>query len=104
MYKELDKMALSKEDFNKLAVLSRLKFSDEEAEKFRNEMDDIIAFADTINNAVSGGTDDIKSTGTDAVLYTELREDAVKESLPNEKILSNVDGSKGFFNVRRCVK
>lgn len=97
-------MALSKEDFNKLAVLSRLRFSDEEAEKFRNEMDDIIAFADTINNAVSGGTDDIKNTSIDAVGFRELREDEVRESLPNEKVLSNVEGHKGFFNVRRCVK
>ena len=96
-------MALSKEDFNKLAVLSRLRFSDEEAEKFRNEMDDIIAFADTINNTVSGGTDDIKNTSIDAVGFRELREDEVRESLPNEKILSNVEGHKGFFNVRRCV-
>ena len=97
-------MALSKEDFDKLAILSRLRFSDEEAEQFRNEMDDIIAFADTINNAVSGGTDDIKNTSINAVPYTALREDEVCESLPNEKILSNVDGSRGFFNVKRCVK
>lgn len=97
-------MALSKEEFEKLAILSRLRFTDEEAEKFRNEMDDIIAFADTINNAVSGGTDDIKNTSVDAVPYEELRADEVKESLPNEKVLSNVDGHKGFFNVKRCVQ
>ncbi|MCD8391111.1 MAG: Asp-tRNA(Asn)/Glu-tRNA(Gln) amidotransferase subunit GatC [Firmicutes bacterium] len=97
-------MALSKEEFEKLAVLSRLRFSDEEAETFRNEMDDIIAFADTINNAVSGGTDDIKNISENAVVYTELRADEVVDSLPNEKILSNVEGSKGFFSVKRCVK
>lgn len=96
-------MALSKQEFEKLAVLSRLRFSDEEAEKFRNEMDDIIAFADTINNAVAGGTDDIKNISENAVVYTELREDKIIESLPNEKILSNVEGSKGFFSVKRCV-
>ena len=101
---EIIGMALSKEDFDKLAVLSRLRFSEEEAEKFRNEMDSIIAFADTINNAVSGGTEDIKNTAAEAIPFTELREDEVKESLPNEKILSNVEGSRGFFNVKRCVK
>lgn len=97
-------MALSKEEFEKLSVLSRLRFSEEEAEQFRNEMDDIIAFADTINNAVAGDTDNIKNTSVSAVSYKDLREDEVRESLPNEKILSNVDGSKGFFNVKRCVK
>lgn len=97
-------MALSKEEFEKLSILSRLRFSVEEEEIFRNEMDDIIAFADTINNAVSGDTDDIKNTSREKVSYRTLREDTVEKSLPDEKILSNVDGKDGFFNIGRCVK
>lgn len=97
-------MVLSKKEFEKLAILSRLRFTDEELEGFRSEMEDIIAFADTINNAVSGGTSDIKNTGMKIVSHRDLREDKIEKSLPNEKILSNVDGKDGFFNIGRCVK
>lgn len=97
-------MALSKEEIEKLAVLSRLRFSEDEIEGFTHEMEDIIAFADTINNAVEGGTDDIRSTASGAVPFDSLREDVPQTSIPNDKILSNVDGEKGFFYVKRCVK
>lgn len=97
-------MALSKAELEKLAVLARLRFSDEELESFTNEMDDIIAFADTINSSVAGGTDEIRAVGSYDVTYEELRKDEVYESLPNEKILSNVEGDKGCFVVKRCVR
>jgi aspartyl-tRNA(Asn)/glutamyl-tRNA(Gln) amidotransferase subunit C len=97
-------MTISKEDMNKLATLARLRFSDEEFDEFMGDMDDIIAFADTINNSVVGGTDEIKNVGAKTVLCDELREDEVKESLPNEKILSNVNGDKGYFVVKKVVK
>lgn len=97
-------MPLSKQEIKKLAELSRLRFSDEELDEFTKEMDDIIAFADTINNAVEGSTEDIKNAAANSVEYTRLREDEEKPSLPNEKILSNVEGENGFFYVKRCVQ
>ena len=97
-------MALTKQDIEKLATLSRLRFSDDELEGFIHEMDDIIAFADTINNAVEGGTDTIKATALNAITFDENREDVVAPSTPNEKVLSNVDGHNGYFQVKRVVK
>ena len=97
-------MGLSKEEFKKLATLSRLRFSEAEEAEFLGEMDKIIAFADTINNAITGGTEDIKSVSNKAVPHKNLREDTVEKSLDNEKILSNVDGKDGFFSIGRCVK
>lgn len=91
---------LEKDEVLKLARLARLDFSDDELDKIIKDMDDIIAFADTINNSVEGDTDKIRNVTKNATPAEEFREDVVKESLPNEKILSNVNGSKGCF----CVK
>lgn len=91
---------ISKDEVLKLARLARLDFSDEQLGAIINDMDDIIAFANTINNAVEGDTEKIRSVSFDSVPAEELREDTVKESLSNEKILSNVNAFDGMF----CVK
>ncbi|MCM1114530.1 MAG: Asp-tRNA(Asn)/Glu-tRNA(Gln) amidotransferase subunit GatC [Clostridium sp.] len=91
---------ITKDEVIKLARLARLDFSDAELDKIIKDMDDIIAFADTINNSVEGDAEKIRNISSTATPAQEFREDVVKESLPNEKILSNVNGSKGMF----CVK
>lgn len=91
---------IAKEEVLKLANLARLDFSDDELDKIIKDMDDIIAFADTINNSVEGDAEKIRNVSSSATPAEDFREDVVKESLPNEKILSNVNGSKGMF----CVK
>ena len=83
---------ISKEEVIKLAKLARLDFSDDELDKIIKDMDDIIAF--------EGDADKIRNISTSATPAEEFRKDEVKPSLPNEKILSNVNASKGFF----CVK
>lgn len=91
---------ITKDEVLKLAALARLDFSDDELDKIIKDMDDIITFADTINNSVEGDADKIRNVSSNATPAEEFREDVVKDSLPNEKILSNVNGSKGMF----CVK
>lgn len=91
---------ITKEEVLKLAGLARLDFSDEELDRIIKDMDDIIAFADTINNSVEGDAEKIRNVSSSSTPAEEFREDVVKPSLPNEKILSNVAGSKGMF----CVK
>jgi len=97
-------MAISKTEIEKLAKLARLSFSDEELERFMAEFDEIIAFADTINQYIEGGTEQIRNVGARMVSFDELRSDEVVPSLPNEKILSNVEGYNGFFSVERSKK
>ncbi len=97
-------MSVTKSDLLRLADLAKLSFTDKELDKLIGEMDSIIAFADTINESVDGGTDEIRSVSTYSVEAEEMREDAVVESLDNDKILSNVEGKDGFFAVKRCVQ
>ncbi|MCD7797721.1 MAG: Asp-tRNA(Asn)/Glu-tRNA(Gln) amidotransferase subunit GatC [Clostridiales bacterium] len=91
---------ISKEEVLKLAGLARLEFTDEELDKIIKDMDEIIAFADTINNSVEGDADKIRNISKTALEAEKFRDDTVKESLPNEKILSNINASKGMF----CIK
>jgi len=97
-------MAVTKTEIEKLARLAKLSFSDEELERFTAEFDAIIAFADTINQSIEGGTEQIRSVGAMMVPFEALRPDEVAPSLPNDKILSNVEGYNGFFSVERSKK
>lgn len=97
-------MSVSKQEIKTLARLSRLEFSDEEIEKFAPEFEEIIDFANRINEQVAGDTGTIREVVTRTVKWEDLREDEVKESLPNEKITSNVQAENGYFPVRRVVK
>lgn len=97
-------MSVSKQEIKTLARLSRLEFSDEEIEKFAPGFEEIIDFANRINEQVAGDTDTIREVVTRTVRWEDLREDEVQESLPNEKITSNVQAENGYFPVRRVVK
>ncbi len=97
-------MSITQKEIKTLARLSRLEFSDEEIKKFAPEFEEIIDFANRINEQVSGDTGSIREVVTRTVKWEDLREDEVKESLPNEKITSNVQAENGYFPVRRVVK
>lgn len=97
-------MSVTEKEIKTLARLSRLEFSDEEIEKFAPEFEEIIDFANRINEQVNGDTGTIREVVTRTVKWEDLREDEVKESLPNEKITSNVQAENGYFPVRRVVK
>lgn len=97
-------MSITEKEIKTLARLSRLEFSDEEIQKFAPEFEEIIDFANKINEQVAGDTDTIREVVARTVKWEDLREDEVKESLPNEKITSNVQAENGYFPVRRVVK
>lgn len=97
-------MSVTQKEIKTLARLSRLEFSDGEIEKFAPEFEEIIDFANTINAQVEGDTGSIREVVARTVKWEDLRGDEVKESLPNEKITSNVQAENGYFPVRRVVK
>ena len=97
-------MPITQKEIKTLARLSRLEFSDGEIERFASEFEEIIEFANRINGQVEGDASSICEVVTRTVKWEDLREDEVKESLPNEKITSNVEAENGYFPVRRVVK
>ena len=97
-------MSVTQKEIKTLARLSRLEFSDEEIEKSAPEFEEIIEFANAINVQVEGDADSIREVVTRTVKWEDLREDEVKESMPCEKITSNVQAENGYFPVKRVVK
>ena len=67
-------------------------------------VEEMIEFCDGINSEIGGDTSSIREVGSMQTEWKDLREDVVEESLPNEKILSNVHGERGYFAVKRVVK
>ena len=66
--------------------------------------EEMIVFCDGINSEIEGDTSSIREVGSREIALDDLREDEVAPSLPNEKILSNVHGERGYFAVKRVVK
>ncbi len=88
---------ITREDVENIAILSKLFVPEEEMDSLTESMQEIISFADTINNADTEGVefDNINN------LSNVLREDIVKESLPQEEILSNApEQAEDHFLVR----
>ena len=95
---------ISKEQFRALARLSRLSFSEEEEEQFIAGFEEMMTFCDGINSEIEGDASSIREVDAREIALGELRADEVVPSLPNEKILSNVHGERGYFAVKRVVK
>lgn len=95
---------LNRDEIKALAKLAKLEFDDERCSSFEGEFREIIEFADMINCEISGDNSSISEVGGREIALADLRGDEVGVSLPNEKILSNVEGEDGYFPVRRVVR
>ena len=83
-----------------LAKLSKLRLTEEEKERMIAEMSDIVAFADTINQNLSTGREEIV-TDERAVDFETLRADEVEPSFSPEELLANAESENDYFLVRR---
>ncbi len=89
---------ITKQDIENIALLSKLFVPDEELDSLREDMQGIIDFADTINNADIEGEEFDNIAG----LSNQFREDVVVESLSAEEILLNApDQAQDHFLVRK---
>ncbi|MBO5102642.1 MAG: Asp-tRNA(Asn)/Glu-tRNA(Gln) amidotransferase subunit GatC [Clostridia bacterium] len=90
-------MSITIEDVKKLAKLSRLEFTDEEALQFVDELTATLAQVDAINKVDVSQVDLFEKTVN---ADTELRADEIKPSLPVEQIVANAPDKKdGAFLV-----
>lgn len=91
---------VTREDVENIALLSKLYVSEDDLDKLTNDMQEIINFADTINNAENSGEefDNINN------LSNVFREDVVIKSYPQEEILKNApEQADDHFLVRKRV-
>jgi len=89
---------VTREDIENIALLSKLFVDEKDLDSLTEEMQKIVSFADTINNA------DVKTGEFDNInnLQNAFRADEVKPSLPCEAILKNApEQAEDHFLVRK---
>jgi aspartyl-tRNA(Asn)/glutamyl-tRNA(Gln) amidotransferase subunit C len=95
-------MKLSKEEVLHIASLARIELKEEEVEKFREQLSEILTFVEKLNELNTEGIDPKFS-----VIPPEnvLRDDVPGLSLPREKVFMNAPETDGeYFIVPKVVK
>jgi aspartyl-tRNA(Asn)/glutamyl-tRNA(Gln) amidotransferase subunit C len=88
---------LSLEQVEHIAELAKLRLTDKEKERFREQLSDILAYAERLQAL---DTEAIPPTATVLPLRTVLRPDVPQPSMPREDILANAPAAQdGCFVV-----
>src|SRR5207237_5603570 len=96
------RMALTRDDVRKVALLSRLQLEAEELDLQTRHLNDLIVQFEKLQEL---DVSDIEPTSHSIPMYNVMREDEVRPSLPREEILANAPESRdGFFIVPRIVE
>lgn len=83
---------ISKEEIKHIADLSMLNLTEEEIEKYTANMQDIVGFANKINEIDTAGvTESTFALDT----YNVFRKDEVRESFDRDMLLKNAPSSNG---------
>lgn len=88
---------ISEEQVKHVANLARLEFTEAEIEMYTKQLDDIIHYAEQLNEL---DTTDVEPTSHVLDVKNVLREDEVKPSADREDVLKNApDHADGQFKV-----
>ena len=94
-------MAISKEEVIHIAKLASLNLSDEEIERYTKDMQEILGFANMINNV---NTDGMNETVGANEKCNVLRKDEVVESSNREILLKNAPSQDdGMFRIPKVL-
>ena len=94
-------MAVTKKDVEYIAELAKLKFKDEELEKFTEQLNEILAYVEKLNELDTTNVEPLSHPVEGSNVF---REDKVKPSLDREEALRNApDRSELFFKVPKVV-
>ena len=95
-------MSLSQEQVEHIATLARIKLTDEELEKFRKQLSNILENFEILQQV---DTTDIPPTAQSIDLQNIVREDKAKPSFPQNEILSNApQQEEGCFKVKAVLE
>jgi len=91
-----------KMDIEKVARLARLELSEGEKETFGNQLEQILAYMEQLNQLDTTG---VEPTSHAIPIYNVFREDEVKPSIPQEEVLGiSPDEEDGHFKVPRIIE
>jgi aspartyl-tRNA(Asn)/glutamyl-tRNA(Gln) amidotransferase subunit C len=90
-------MSINRTQVEHVAKLARLSLSEEEKTEFTSQLNDILQFAEKLNEL---DTNNVEPTSHIYPIVNVMREDTVKPSLDREKVLLNAPDQKdGSFRV-----
>lgn len=90
-------MSITIKDVEHVAALARLELSEQDKERFAGQLSAILKYAEQLNQL---DTDDVEPTSHAMPLVNVMREDAVRPSLPIDKVLLNApDEEDGQIKV-----
>jgi aspartyl-tRNA(Asn)/glutamyl-tRNA(Gln) amidotransferase subunit C len=89
-------------DIDKVALLSRLAFTPDEADRFAGQLSKILEYADKINAL---DTDGVEPTSHSIPMTNVFREDAPRPGLTREEALANApEAEDGCFRVPQILQ
>ena len=95
-------MRVTTEEVRHLTTLSRVGMTDQEVERMRDEMTNILESFDVLGQV---DTEDVEPTGHSVDLETVVREDEVTASSPVDDVLANAPSTEdGFIRVRAVLE
>ena len=95
-------MRLSQQEVEHIALLSRLKLTDEERERMTTQLNDIMRFFEQLGEL---DTSDVEPTSHVIPMSNVLRADEARPSLPVEDVLESAPERVGdTFRVPRVVE
>ena len=95
-------MKLSREEVLHIARLARLGVTDEDVDRFREQLSHILENFEILKQV---DTTDVPPTAQSIPLSNVLRDDEIRPSLPQEDVLANAPQREGeFFRVRHVLE
>ena len=95
-------MRITREDVEKIAVLAKLDFSEEEKECYRGHLEQILNYVQKLNEL---NTDHVEATYYVQHNRKAMRKDRSRPSLEREEVLKNVPKqAHGFFCVPKVIQ
>jgi len=95
-------MSITREEVKHIAKLSRLELTNQELEKYTNDLSNIVSFA---NELLDINVEGVKPTAHVLDIKNVFREDEVEASFDREEILKNAPSkSAGCVSVPKVVE
>lgn len=94
-------MQVSSEEILHIAKLANLNLKEEEIEKYKKDLQDILNFANIVNNADVNGLSETIGANEACNVF---RKDEIVESSKREELLQNADEQQsGMFKIPKVI-
>ncbi len=91
-----------KMDIEKVARLARIALTEEEKQRFGQQLEQVLAHMDQLNRLETSG---VEPTSHAIPMVNVFKEDELKGSFPREEVLRNApDQEEGYFKVPRIIE